>query len=328
MVAISQRDCEIIENFEHCSIAVIGDVILDEYVWGDVERICPEAPVPVVKVQKRNHVLGGAANVAHNIRTLGGNVYLLGVVGSDVGGSRVLHVLKEKNIEAGGLSIESERPTSQKTRIIARKQQVVRFDEEDTKPISSTSQKKIYDYLKSNVEKFQIIVVSDYGKGVVTQNFFQELVSLCHSKGKKVLADPKQEDLMFYKGADILTPNRSEAFRFAKRCNIDGSVEKVGRCIVDSLQLESLVMTLGEEGMAIFSDKKKYQHIPTVAREVFDVSGAGDTVMSGLALALAGGAELSEAAWISNHAAGIVVGKIGTATVTPDELKKSLLVGC
>ena len=324
---MNHKDTEIIEAFGHQSIAVIGDIILDEYVWGDVERICPEAPVPVVKVHKRNHVLGGAANVAHNIRTLGGSVSLLGVLGADTAGSQTLKILKDKQIEVGGISIENDRPTSQKTRIIARSQQVVRFDEEDTRPIASLSQRNIFDFLKENLEKFQVIVVSDYGKGVVSHNFFQELISLCHSVGRRVLVDPKQEDLLFYKGADILTPNRSEAFRYAKRFNIEGTVEKVGRFLIENLGAESVVMTLGEEGMAIFPDKKKYQHIPTVAREVFEVSGAGDTVMAGLALALSSGAELSQASRISNHAAGIVVGKVGTATVTPDELRESLKNG-
>ena len=322
-----EKDIKIIETFRQQSVAVIGDLILDEYVWGDVERICPEAPVPVVKVQKRNYVLGGAANVAHNIRTLGGQVSLLGVLGADSAGIRTLDILKEKQIEVKGISIEKERPTSQKTRIIARKQQVVRFDEEETQSISNPSQKKIFEFLKENLEGFHIIVVSDYGKGVVSHNFFQELISLCHGSGKRVLVDPKQEDLLFYKGADILTPNRSEACRYAKRFNIEGSVQKVGQLLIESLELQSLVMTLGEEGMAIFFDKKRYQHIPTVAREVFEVSGAGDTVMAGLALALASQVELADAANIANHAAGIVVGKVGTATVTPDELKKSLQNG-
>ncbi len=319
-----QRFLNIIEQFSNKSLIVLGDIILDEYIWGDVERICPEAPVPVVNITSRSFVLGGAANVVDNVRSLGGRGSLCGVVGGDEAGQKILHLLKSSGINMDGVALESKRPTTQKSRVIARKQQVVRFDLEETKDIDCESQEKIFSFLQSHVNFCDAIIISDYAKGVVTHNFLQEIVSLCRKHGKMIIADPKRQDFLFYKGVTMLTPNKKEAWEFAKKCDVPPELEKVGSFIMEKMKSEKLVITLGEEGIAIFDKEKGIQKIPTVARQVFEVSGAGDAVISSLTLALTSGATLEEAALIANHAAGVVVGKVGTATVTPTELKESL----
>jgi rfaE bifunctional protein kinase chain/domain len=331
-----QRLTKFISRFPKAKILVLGDLILDEYVWGEVDRISPEAPVPVVWANKRTYVPGGAANVANNIRSLGGQVCLVGVTGQDKNNDILLQELKKRDIPHRGIFAESTRHTTLKTRIIATHQQVVRLDWENKEPLSQQANEKILMFIKKNIDDFDALVVEDYGKGVVNMNLVKEVVSLARSKKKIVNVDPKEEHFQYYKGVTSITPNRKELENAVRNLKIndnsnkfkinndrlftDKDIDLAATQVLDYLNLESVLVTLGEHGMSLFERNKPVAHIPTVAQEVFDVSGAGDTVISCFTLALASGATKFEAALIANFAAGIVVGKVGTAVTDRKEL--------
>jgi len=330
----------IVKRFNKARILVIGDLILDEYIWGKVERISPEAPVPVVWANKMTHLPGGAANVANNISSYGAVASLAGVIGRDKNAGSLVEALKKANIETKGISVIPDRCTTVKTRIICGHQQMVRVDWEHTEPISKERIRKIFDFIKGRIKNFDAIIIEDYGKGVINAQLLEGLILLAQSHKKIVLVDPKEDHFQYYRGVTSITPNRKELENAIRNLKIkdkknkirlesdklftDRDIEAAGRQILEYLELDSLLVTLGEQGIKLFEKKGRITHIPTVAQEVFDVSGAGDTVIATFALSLAVGASKIEAAHIANYAAGIVVGKIGTATVTKNELLERL----
>jgi D-beta-D-heptose 7-phosphate kinase/D-beta-D-heptose 1-phosphate adenosyltransferase len=322
-----KRAFEIIENFSNSSVLVIGDIMIDHFIWGSVTRISPEAPVPVVEVRSDNYMLGGCANVLNNVFSLGGKAYVTGAIGSDDMGERLLGELRTRHIDTEGIIVEEGRPTTLKTRIVAHSQQVVRFDRESRRPIHSESVKKIVKYIEKVIDKPGAIVISDYNKGVVSAHLLDGIREVKAGKGIIVCVDPKQNDFSLYRGFDIITPNHHEAGRAAGVEIMDGrDIVKIGRALLDKFDFQALLITHGEEGMTLFERKDKATHtaFPAEAREVFDVTGAGDTVIGVFALCVASGATFKEAAALANYAAGIAVGKVGTATISRDELREVL----
>ncbi len=318
----AKRLAGLIGRFPKSRVIVVGDVMVDQYVWGSVSRISPEAPVPVVNVTRETLLLGAAANVANNIRSLGGEVELCGVIGSDDAGRRLQRMLRDRSIAADGLVVEPGRATTIKTRVIAHHQQVVRFDRETKDGIGKETHRRILERLHARVGKgLDAVVISDYCKGVVTKDLVRDIVRLARKRGIIVSVDPKVSHFGMYSGVTVLTPNTKEAALGAKiDITDDASLLRAGKGILGKLSSAAVLITRGEHGMSLFERGGRITHIPTVARDVFDVTGAGDTVISALTLALASGAGLVDAAKIANYAAGIVVGIVGTATVAPQQL--------
>lgn len=316
----------VLSSFSKTKVLVIGDLILDEFIWGKVERISPEAPVPVVEVEGRSRLMGGAANVAHNIRSLGGEVYLCGVLGEDEEGAQLKQMLKEKGIKDLGVFVDPARPTTVKTRVIASGQQVVRFDREVRDPILPQLEERLITKVKEIWPEVHVVLLSDYGKGVITKRLMKEVLRLKGLYHKKVVVDPKVGNFHLYRGVTIMTPNTREAEAAASmRIRDLSTLTRAGVKILKTYRLEALLITRGEEGMALFRPGEDVLLIPTVAKEVYDVTGAGDTVAATLSLGLGSGLDYPEAAALANCAAGIVVGKRGTATVNPSELKGSVM---
>ena len=300
-------------------VVVIGDVMLDEFLWGSVARISPEAPVPVVEITSQTFHLGGAANVASNVRSLGGRAAVGGVVGRDAAGQRLRDALVRTGVE-DALTLD-DRPTTHKTRIIAHHQQVVRADREATDEINSALEDALAGALARSARGAGAIILSDYQKGVVTRGLMKKVLRAARRVGAPLLVDPKVRHFALYRGAAVVTPNQMEAEQATGvRIRDAASLHEAGRKVLKSLRCRAALITRGEHGMALFEEGRKPVEIPTAARQVFDVTGAGDTVIATLALALAAGAALPEAAMLANYAAGVVVGKIGTATVSPEEV--------
>lgn len=325
---LSLRRAEtLIEKFKKTRILVIGDLIMDHFIWGKVRRISPEAPVPVVEVTSESIVLGGSANVVNNIDSLGGRALVTGVIGADADGRRLVEMLKEKGIPADGIIKDHGRPTTIKTRIIAHSQQMVRFDRERKDRIEPEVSARVMGYVKKAVKASDLVVISDYAKGLITEAMVEETNSVCASLGRPVAVDPKVEHFDYYKNVTIVTPNNLEA-SLASGVEItdDETLHRAGEVLFNRLGCQALLITRGENGMSLFEADCE-THIPTVAKEVFDVSGAGDTVIGTLALSLASGASFREAAVLANFAAGVVVGKVGTATVSPGELYEAAAKG-
>jgi D-glycero-beta-D-manno-heptose-7-phosphate kinase len=323
----NRRAFAIIENFSRSRVLVVGDIMADHFIWGKVSRISPEAPVPVVDVKKDHFALGGCANVLNNIFAMGGRVHLAGVVGSDETGRRLLSEFRSQGLDTGGIVVEAGRPTTLKTRIVAHGQQMVRFDREDRKPVQAKSVRKILSYIESLRDDLGALVVSDYSKGVVTRPLLEGIRKMIAGRPIFTCVDPKQRDFSVYQGFDIITPNHHEAGYAAGEEMQNGQDHiRVGMMLLQQYDFKALLMTRGEEGMSLFERDGRMRHtaFPAEAREVFDVTGAGDTVIGVLALSMAAGASFREAAYLANHAAGIVVGKAGTATVTREELKRAL----
>ena len=318
-----------VEKFSTCGVLVVGDVMLDEYVTGTVERISPEAPVPVVTVKNIEHRLGGAANVTHNIRALGAKAYLAGVIGDDGHGRMLRDELRVAGISDGSLVVDPLRPTSVKTRVTAQKQQIVRYDRESSDPLVAAVSERLFVCVAAVLPKVQAVILSDYAKGVLGEETIARLIKLARAAGKHVLVDPKTRYFPFYKGASLITPNFKEAREAASlvagiHVESQRDLERAAESVLEKMRIDSLVVTKGEEGLYLFTPDNSPLHIPTAAREVYDVSGAGDTVVAALGVAMAVGAPLPEAAMIANHAAGIVVAKLGTATASAAELKRAL----
>ncbi len=314
-----------LDGFSKVKILVIGDIMMDRFIWGKVSRISPEAPVPVVLVEKETFLLGGAANVVNNVHSLGGKVSLCGVVGDDEPGQKITEKLKEEGIGISGVFVEPGRQTTLKTRIIAHHQQLVRIDRETTDSMRRPTLRNLSEFLRMNINGFDGIILSDYGKGLLTKKLIQATIRGAKEAKKFILVDPKQKNVFFYKGATVITPNTAEA-SLASGIPITDlpSLRKAGRMLLQRLRCDVLVITRGEEGMAIFEPHQEPVLVPTVGKEVFDVTGAGDTVIGTMALALGAGAKVIDAARLANYAAGIVVGKVGTATVNPKELMKTI----
>lgn len=313
-----------IRHFPQASVLVIGDLIQDHYIWGKVSRVSPEAPVPVVHVQSESRQLGGAANVYHNILTLGGKADLCGVVGADDEGQRLLKQLGGR-AATQGIVVDPDRPTTCKSRVVAHHQQIVRFDVERVAEIKEPIQRRLLRYVESRLRHIACLVVSDYAKGVVTAPLMAELTRLTALRRVPIIVDPKVDHFSYYKGVTIITPNHLEAGQASGiRAEDDQSVTEAGEVIRQRLGCRSVLITRGEKGMSLFEPDGAAWHIPTMARQVFDVTGAGDTVIGTLALALAAGASLRDSAILANQAAGIVVGMVGTATVTAAQLTEAL----
>jgi len=302
-------------------VLVVGDVMLDEFIWGKVARISPEAPVPVVEVTDQSFHLGGAGNVARNIRALGGEALLAGVVGRDSAGERVLEAVGAAGIESLLAVSDAGRPTTVKTRIVAHNQQVVRADRESASEVPDDVESAIVAGARRVLASCQALVVSDYQKGVVTAGLLRRLLPLARRRRIPVLVDPKVRHFSLYKRVALVTPNQREAEQ-ATGIAIRGTAQLVaaGRELLKRLDCRAVLVTRGEHGMSLFERGRRPVHIPTAAREVFDVTGAGDSVIATLALALCAGARLPEAAALANYAAGVVVGKLGTASATPGEV--------
>jgi len=313
----------LVDRFPQANVLVVGDMMLDRFLWGKVSRISPEAPVPVVQVVRETALLGGAANVVCNIQALGGKTEPLGMVGKDGTASDIRAMLEEKGISCRGLMVGDGFCTIQKTRIVAHHQQVCRVDREGEPELSTEQRGQIEAQLLKMLPDVQAVIVSDYGKGVIHSELLQCLMH--NRRDIYVSVDPKDKNFDHYQMVDVVTPNHSEAERMSGITIKDRpSLLAAAQAIFTRIQCRHLLITLGEHGMALFTSPTDLVRIPTRAREVFDVSGAGDTVIATYTLAKAVRATPSQAAWLANLAAGIVVGKLGTATVTADELKKAV----
>lgn len=302
-------------------VLVIGDLMLDEYLFGAASRISPEAPVPVVDITRRQYVAGGAANVAANVRSLGAAVRLLGVWGNDSHARTLAGVLEQAEIDFSAVSVSGQRSTTCKTRVIAGQQQIVRFDTEDRIPLTFAERTVLAGCFAGALAKCDICVFSDYGKGMLPADFCAELIASAREANKPVIVDPKGLDFSKYRGCTVITPNLKEAAQAAGfEDGSDAETSEIGTRLLEQLPGASVLITRGADGMALFRPTKRPLTIPTVAREVFDVVGAGDTAVAALAVALAAGLSLERATYLSNVAAGIAVGKRGTVAVSLDEL--------
>jgi len=306
-------------------VAVVGDAMLDEYVWGEARRISPEAPVPVVEVRQRTFAPGGCGNVAVNVASLGGAAELGAVVGSDPKAGALRDALLERGVSPSGLVIDTGRPTTTKTRIVAHNQQIARIDCESRAPLPCSVEDALLGWAAGAIGAADACVLSDYAKGVVSNRLAAAVIDMAALAGKPVVVDPKGRDLRKYRGATVVTPNVAEAEQAANRdINHHHDVEAVGSELQSILGGSAVLITRGAEGMSLFCDTRASLHIPAVARAVYDVTGAGDTVVGVLALALGAGASFELAARLANLAAGIAVGKLGAAAVTPAELLEAL----
>ena len=314
------RAAEILQNLRDRYVVVLGDVMLDEFVWGDVTRISPEAPVPVVDVRRESMHLGGAANVLANLVALGARGSVVGVVGNDAAGQKLQTGLSELGIKDQYLLVDESRPSTTKTRIIAHSQLVVRADRESRSPVTGKLEDKIISSLKDALRHADAFVVSDYDKGVVTPSILREILPVAYEQ-VPVLIDPKLRNFNSYRPATLVTPNHLEALRMSdSEDHSDDGSHHAAKVIREKLGCDAVLITRGDRGMMLLEGDGPPVYVATAAREVYDATGAGDTVIAALASALATGATMVEAAAFANHAAGIVVGKVGTATATADEL--------
>jgi rfaE bifunctional protein kinase chain/domain len=319
------RRCDtLLRRFSRARLLVVGDLMLDQFIWGRVDRISPEAPVPVVHVTRESFHLGGAANVVHNIRALGGQATACGVIGRDSSGQRVLRELQEIGAGTAGVVLTRGSVTVRKTRVIAHNQQVVRFDHEPDAQVNGAGQ-RLLRFLRDHLGEFDAVVVSDYGKGVVSADLLALLAAAHKRQPFRLIVDPKKPNFPHYHGLTLATPNVYEAADASGIAIRDGaSLRRAGSRLLEEWNAEALLITRGEQGMTLFTRDGLVRHFPTAARQVFDVTGAGDTVVAACALALAVGATLDDAALLANHAAGVVIGKLGTATVSAAELRAAV----
>ena len=317
-----QRLIDTLKRFPSARIMVVGDVMADHYIWGEVERISPEAPVPVVHVRREETLLGGAANVVSNLAALDARVELCSLVGLDAYGELIHEELRMHKVPTDGLIVNKKRKTILKTRVIAHGQQVVRVDWEDTTPIGSRLTRQLLAHIESRAGDLDAVIISDYGKGVINKALLDGLRTLMKTHNMIVAVDPKIQNMRHYHGFTTMTPNHHESGQALglKLNNVDKEIHGAGRQILKRYRLQSLVITRGEEGMSLFENGAHVMDIPTVAKEVYDVTGAGDTVISALTCGLAVGAMLHEAATIANFAAGIVIAEVGTASAPRTEV--------
>lgn len=316
---------EFLEKFSKVKVLIVGDVMLDRFWWGNVSRISPEAPVPIVNLENTSLVAGGAANVAANVAGLGAEALLVGVVGDDQEAALFPEVLRKSGIKSDYLVKIPDRQTTIKTRVIAHSQQIVRIDQETKNALTLEDEQKVWNNITNLIEKTRVLIISDYAKGVLTNNLLKRLITKAKKENLIILVDPKGRDYSKYRGATLLTPNQKEA---AEACNLEEQgtdfVEKSGKHLLKNLAVDFLLITQGEKGMTLFQKNNKVTHLNSAARQVYDVTGAGDTVIAGLAVALAAGADFYEAAKIANIAAGLVVEQIGTTAITLKMLRAEL----
>jgi D-beta-D-heptose 7-phosphate kinase/D-beta-D-heptose 1-phosphate adenosyltransferase len=313
------------ENVAAPKILVIGDLILDEYIWGSVNRISPEAPVPILETKSEDLTLGGAANVANNLVVLGCDVTLVGAIGQDEKGNRLLELIEERKIHSEGIFRFVHRPTTSKMRIIAHNQQILRIDKEDNRPITEKTENKIIQFLEKTLPQVDGVICSDYRKGILTEEVVRKLIHRAQQLKKPVIVDPKSADFSLYKGATILTPNQKEVEGAVPiKVNSEEDLARAAEYLLNLTKAEALLVTRGKDGMTLYQNREKPVNIATEAREVYDVTGAGDTVVSVFAMTAFAGFGFEEAAWFSNMAASIVVAKVGTAVVTRNEINEFL----
>lgn len=332
---MKNRLASYLPKLRDCRVAVVGDLMLDTYIWGRATRLCPEAPVPVVRAESDTTAPGGAANVVRNLVSLGAHAHAFGLVGDDSAGHELLAALGESGADASGVLVSASRPTTVKTRVLAGNQQVVRIDREETSPVPAALRAQIAERLQRAVRGGQLdaVILEDYAKGVLDRELVADVVATCRQAGVFVTLDPHASNRFEVEGLKLMTPNRAEAFALAGMYYQSGSLPlsgdapllAVGRKLRETWGTELLLITLGSKGMALFAGEREPLHIPTQAIEVFDVSGAGDTVMAVFVLALVSGACPADAACLANSAAGVVIAEVGTAAVTPDELQHALL---
>jgi len=319
---------EHVRSFSEKHILVLGDVMLDRFVWGNVERISPESPVPVVEVTHEDFYPGGAANVARNLLPFAGKVSVVGVVGPGADGEKLCAILEATGVDHSGILLAEDRQTTVKTRVIARSQQVVRIDREDRMPVSAAIRQRAIDYLREHLDGLDALILQDYGKGFITQELVDEIALITAGKGLTITVDPNPNNLLNWKGVTAIKPNRHEAFKVAglpetpisNPPDQDATLLQLARTLFEKWDTEQLLITLSEQGMVLFQKGLPPLHLAPSAHEVFDVSGAGDTAIALFTLALAGGTGAADAARISNYASGVVVGKVGTATLSCEEL--------
>lgn len=316
---------QFLENVSKVKILVVGDLMLDRYWWGSVTRISPEAPVPVVNLKQSTHSLGGAANVAANIKGLTAEPLLCGIIGKDDEAKKFCELLEDLDISTENLIQSELRPTTVKTRVIAHSQHVLRIDQEVNSSLTEIEEKQIIEKLESIISNADLVIASDYAKGLLTENVLVFLVNYCTNKNIKLFVDPKGKNYQKYTGATLITPNKKET---SEACNIEENSENLlevaGNKLLQDIRLESLLITLGEDGMALFQKEKPLLKLKASAREIYDVTGAGDTVIATLATAVAAGESLESAAKIANTAAGIVVEQVGTTTIKLTELASKI----
>jgi rfaE bifunctional protein kinase chain/domain len=327
MIKLSEKRIkELKNNFEGKRIAVIGDMMLDGYFWGDVKRISPEAPVPVLEVGEEFFRFGGAANVALNIATLGGTPIPIGVIGNDNYGAIFSSLLNESKISADGILIDESRPTTTKTRVIADSQHVVRIDKESKDDLNSKMEGKIFDYFKNNMNDLDGIILQDYNKGVLTESLIKKIVAEANVMNILITVDPKFDNFWSYKDVTVFKPNRKETeAKLGLKITTPKDVSFAGSKLLEKLNAQYVLLTLGEEGIAVFKKGKEEKRMPTKARKVADVSGAGDTVISTLTLSLAAGADILEASYLANYAGGIVCGEVGIVPVDKEKLFTTII---
>lgn len=313
------------DGLKNAKILLIGDIMLDTFVWGSVARISPEAPIPVIKISKKSHMLGGAGNVLANIQTLGAKTDVITLIGDDHAGLEVKKTMENLKSDTTNL-ISSPRPTILKTRYIAQNQQLLRVDEEETDAIEQNMADDIAQRAEKAMQNTDVMILSDYGKGLLTPYLIEKLIKLAKNHNIPVIVDPKSKDFSLYKGATIITPNKKELSEAANNAPVqsDGDVEKAAQSLIDNHDIETIIATRSEDGISVVSKNAESLHIPTQALEVYDVSGAGDTVVAVVAATIATGASNEEAAALANVAAGIVVAKVGTATVQPNEMIETI----
>ncbi len=315
----------IADSFAGKRVLVIGDVMIDEYIWGSVSRVSPEAPVPVVLEKKRERRPGGALNVVSNLLALKARPLLAGITGMDSGGEFIKRYLEENGIDQAGLTVTGDRPTTVKTRIIGNSQQIVRLDSENTKQIDDTAAGRILKYIDDNADNISGIIISDYNKGVINEKIQERVKSLHRKKGLYVSADPQIKHYRLYNDLSLITPNHHEAGAFVGiMIEDDKSLHETAGRIMKEINPELLLITLGEKGMMLYGRDKKFTHVPTIAKRVYDVTGAGDTVITVFTLAMICGASPVESAVLSNIAAGHVVGELGATAITLETLKERI----
>jgi D-beta-D-heptose 7-phosphate kinase/D-beta-D-heptose 1-phosphate adenosyltransferase len=315
----------IVDRFAGRRLVVLGDLMLDHYLWGRCERISPEAPVPVVEVQRETSSLGGAGNVAANLSALGAEPVLIGLVGDDERARKLFDVFAGRGVDTRAIVRDPSRPTTMKTRIIAHSQQVVRADWESRADVEGAARAALLQALEAELPRSEGLIVSDYGKGVVTRPVLEKAIGIARARRIPVSVDPKESHIDAYRGVSILTPNQHEAgWVMGQRVTDEASLAAVGWGLQKRLDAEAVLITRGPDGMSLFERSGRTTHLPTVAREVYDVTGAGDTVVSVVALALAADADYPEACYLANHAAGVVIREVGTATCSPAQLRRSL----
>ena len=321
---MKQRMLKILENFHNKKVLVVGDIMLDKYIWGDVSRISPEAPVQIVNVLRESYAPGGAANVASSIAALNANAFMVGLTGIDEARRILLDEFKKRQINVDGIFIDKDKPTTQKVRIVGRSQQLLRVDYEKKEHIHDNIEHSMILFVEQNIERADVVVISDYAKGVITQKLSEKLIEQARSRNKTIIVDPKPKHMNFYSNATLITPNNAEAGEMTDiEDSTDESVLEMGGKLQRYLNTNVLI-TRGEKGMSLFKKDGEITNIPAKAKEVYSLIGAGDTVVATLAVALASGANLKEASMLANIAAGIKVGKIGTASVSIEEIRKEI----